>query len=225
MVENSIALGDSPSSLPIESYGVDFIEICQRTVTMCKLADVANGSNVSVHGIDGLESDDLCDIGIRGFEQAFEMVEVVMPPDVLGSGAVPYAFDHGGVIVCVGEDFTTPEYSRFRQHAQHGLIGDVAGREKQCSLLVVKVCELMLKFDVIMRCSGDISSSARARARSLECFVHSLKDDGILSHSKIVVGAPYGDRVCRSVVVESCGREIPLVPDDVRKDPIPPFLV
>jgi len=68
---------------------------------------VSGVTPLTIHGVDGLEGDDLGDPGGAAPQKFIQVVGVVVAEDVLGDPAAPDALDHGGVVPLVREDLAT----------------------------------------------------------------------------------------------------------------------
>jgi len=56
------------------------------------------GGDVTIHGIEALEHDQLRPLGLDPFEQLFEVAEIVMTPDMLLRPRLAHALDHRFVV-------------------------------------------------------------------------------------------------------------------------------
>ncbi len=121
------------------------------------------------------------------------MLHVVVAEDTLLAAAAPYACDHRGVVLLVGEDYEARD--EMLDGGQCRIIGIVSGGEQERRLLAVQVGKLGLELDMIMGGAGDVAGAAGARAHRLDRLVHGAANHGVLAHAEIVVGAPDGHLV------------------------------
>ncbi len=198
-----------------------FVDIGQRVILFGEVADVVDGRDVAVHGIDGLEQHDFRRVAAVFLQQAFQMLKVVMAPDPLRSAALADALDHGVVVFLVGENHRALE--QLHERRNRGLVRDVAGGEKQRGFLAVQAGEFSFQLNVIMGRAGNVARAAGACANPVDRLVHGLDDGRVLAHAEIIVRAPDRNRARSLWRVMDCSRELPLFPQNIGKYSIPPF--
>src|SRR3989338_5567228 len=158
LVEYAIALRDAATARSVEANRMHLVEIGERAIFASEAANLTDGRNISVHGIDGLERDDLRLLRIEFAQQLFEMRQIVVPPKPLWSTSAPYALDHGGVIHLVRDDRAIAE--NLYQRRERRVVRGITRSEEQRRFLLVKVGKLALEFDMIMRRAGDVPCTA-----------------------------------------------------------------
>ena len=170
---------------------MDFIEIGERAITLCKRADFGERGNVAVHRIDGFKGYELGAIRCQCFQFRFEISQVIVTPDQFFAAAMADAFDHGGMVQFVGQHDAigqSPDKGR-----QGGFIGHVAGIEQEGRVLAMQVSQFLLEFDMIMRGAGNVAGAARTGADVIDGCVHGGENGWMLAHAEIIIGAPHGD--------------------------------
>jgi hypothetical protein len=80
------------------------VAIGHRVVTLGKIANAVDGGDITIHGIEALEHDQLRPLRLGPFEQLFEVAEIVMAPDMLLRTGLAHALDHRVVVECVGQN-------------------------------------------------------------------------------------------------------------------------
>ena len=119
------------------------------------------------------------------------MAQIVVAEDVPLALAMADAGDHRGVVQRVGEDDQARQDGL--QGFQRGLVGDIAGGEKQCRFLAMQVGQFGLELDVIVGRAGNVARPARTGAGLFQCLVHGVQHDFVLALAEIIVGTPDGD--------------------------------
>lgn len=83
---------------------VDFVKEGQGPVLFCEVADAREVGDTSAHRVDGFDGDDLrCTFGLR-LEHTLELSHVIVGKDHLSRLGVADTFNHGGMVVAVGQD-------------------------------------------------------------------------------------------------------------------------
>ncbi len=191
LVEDAIALRDATAARAVETDGMHLVEIGHGAVPAGDLGDLAQRRDVAVHGVDGLEGDDLRHARRILCEQLIQMRDIVVAEDALGSAAVADALDHRGMVQRIGEDDGARQ--QFRQRRERRVVGDVAGCEEERRRLAMQVRKLGLERDVIARRAGDIARAAGAGADRVDCRVHGGENGLVLAHAQIIVRTPHFD--------------------------------
>ena len=128
------------------------------------------------------------------------MAEIIVPEDPLFSAARADPGDHRGVVFLVRQNEAIRQQPADR--AKRRLIGHIAGREGEGSLLSVQVGELHLERDDGVAVAGDVRGAAGASpARGLD---HGIDDSGVASHPEIVVRAPDDDPARAAATAPAC---------------------
>ena len=148
----------------------------------------------------------------------------VLAAELLGQLGVVDALDDRGVIPLVAEDVHVGEERG--QHAQDGVVGDVARGEDERRLLAVQRGQLLLQRDVALVGAGDVSCAAGAAAEAVDGVGHCAGHVRVLAHAEVVVGAPGDDLLLRPVLhVPHRVRKLAVHAVDVLEHPIPPLLL
>jgi len=151
-------------------------------------------------------------------QHRLQMVEIVVPEDLLVGAARSDARDHRGVVSLVGQDQAIRQQPADR--TKRRLIGHVAGREDKRGVLSMQVGEFCLKRDDGMAIAGDVSRAASAGARPLRRLDHGIDDEGVAAHPEIVVGAPYDDVAAVAAIAPPGIRRTRGVPLEIGENPI-----
>lgn len=210
-VRHAVARGDAGAGGAIEADGMDLVEVGQRVVALGGVADGGDGRDVTVHGVDGLEGDDLRHVGRQGGQAGLQVGDVVVGEHLAAGAAVADALDHGGVVLGVGQHDATGQAPGER--AERGPVGHVAGVEQQGGLLAMQRGQRTLQVDVAALGAGDVARAAGAGAVVVERLVHGGEHGGVLAHAEVVVGAPHRDLagglapVLRGVLVQRGARQ------------------
>ena len=160
--------------------------------------DLLDRRDVAVHRIEALEHDQLGALERLGGEQFFEMGDVVMPPDLALAAGAAHALDHRIVVERVGEDQAIGQ--QVGDGRNGGEIGDPAGGEDQRRLLAVQVGEFGFELDERMAGAGNVAGAAGAGAVLARAARSHRRDDfRVDAHAEIIVGAPDGDVMRRSL--------------------------
>src|SRR6185312_2958128 len=183
------------------------------------VAELGDGCDVAVHGIDALEGDELGAARVAAGEPALEIGGVVMREDLLLGAAVTDALDHRGMVERVGEDHAARHLAR--QGRERRLVGDVARSEGERRFLAMQIGELAFEQHVIMSGAGDVARAASPGAHAVDRLMHRGEHLGMLAHAEIVVGAPDRD-LGAEVVAEGAGKG-PGTALEIGEDPIASF--
>jgi hypothetical protein len=76
----------------------------------------------------------------------FEIFQVVVLEDNTLRGRMAHALNHGSVVHSIGENYATREFGA--QSGERCIVGDVAGREYQSTVLAMKSSKLILQGEV-----------------------------------------------------------------------------
>ena len=57
----------------------------------------------------------------------------------------------------------------------------------------MQVSQFLFEFDMIMCGAGNVARAPGTGAHVIDGFVHCRKDNGMLAHTKVVIGTPDGD--------------------------------
>src|SRR5579862_4420205 len=124
-----------------------------------------------------------------------QILDVVVPEDVLLGAGVADALDHRGVVVGVRQDDAVRQ--QLAQRGQRRIVGDVARAEDEGGFLAVEIGQLALEQHMIMRRAGDVARAAGAGADLMQRLQHRR----VLAHAEIVVRAPDRDLGAGAVVI------------------------
>ena len=91
---HALLLGDPGAARPIHANGMHLVEIGHRIVALRKIADRREWSDVAVHRIDALEHDQFRPTWRCAREQLFQLLEIIVGPDLPGTTGGTHAFDH-----------------------------------------------------------------------------------------------------------------------------------
>ena len=190
-----LARADAAAARPVHADRVHLVAIGHRAVFLGEIADRLDRRDVAVHRVEALEHDQLRPLARLRGEQLFEVLHVVVAPDLLFGAGLAHALDHRVVVPGVGEDQAVRQQLRDGRDA--GLVRHVAGGEDERRLLAVQVGKLRLQLDQRMVGAGDVARAARARAHARRGLDHRADHLRVLAHAEIVVGAPDHDvRAC-----------------------------
>ena len=78
---------------------MDLVEIGHGTMRLGHVAQLRDRRDIAVHGIYGLERDELRRVSVKGRELPVEIRGIVMREYLLFGTAVADAFDHRGMIL------------------------------------------------------------------------------------------------------------------------------
>src|SRR5215470_3676104 len=77
-VQRTVTLRYAGAMVAVEADRVDFIDIGHGPIALREIADRMNGRDVSIHGIEALEDDQVGSV-LAGFsQQALEMIKVIV---------------------------------------------------------------------------------------------------------------------------------------------------
>ena len=93
-----IPLCNAGATAPIHADSVHLVEIGHGAVARRKVADRLERRDVAVHRIDALEHDQLWAAGRCVRQQLFQMLKVIVAPDLFGAAGGTHPFDHGIVV-------------------------------------------------------------------------------------------------------------------------------
>jgi hypothetical protein len=99
-----LAFCDAAAARAIQADRMHLIAIGHRFVTLGKIANAVDRGDVTIHGIEALEHDQLRPLGLDPLEQLFEVAEIVVAPDMLLRPGLAHAFDHRVVVERVGQN-------------------------------------------------------------------------------------------------------------------------
>ena len=211
-------LGDAAAARAVKADRVDLVEIGERAVGFGDVADLGDGRDVAVHGIDRLEGHELGPCRVDHPQLAVEILRVVVAEDVpLGAGGLD-AFDHRGMVLGIRQHDAARQLAG--QRAQRRPVRDVAGGEEQGRLLAVEVGELLLQKHVVMVGAGNVAGTASPGAAAVERLVHGVEHDRVLAHPKIVVGAPDRHRALAAGAVMSGVGEAAVLALEIGEDAV-----
>jgi hypothetical protein len=169
-VRQALTLGDSPAARPIEPYRMDLVEIGNGAMTLCDVAQLGNGRDIAIHGIDRFEAPELRTLGICGRQQALKIARVVVAEAMLFGDAVPNALDHRNVVEGVRKYNAVRDMAS--QRSERRLVGDLARCKEQGGLLPVEIRKFPLEQYVIVVRTRDVARSSGAGAGAIDRFMH-----------------------------------------------------
>jgi hypothetical protein len=182
-------LGDTSTVGAVHADSMDFIEESQGAVLVSKVTDLLNGTNAAAHAVDTLKSDDLGRFSRQRSELVLQVDHIVVLEDHLLRARVSNALDHRGVVHAVTQDHAVREFAA--QSCQSGIVGDVARREDQSTLLRVQLCDRLLKTNSMLVVTRNVPSATSASTVHVQSLVHLVQDFRVLSHSEVIVRAPH----------------------------------
>ena len=89
-----LALGDAAAARAVHAHGMNLVQIRHGVVTLGDVTDFRNRRDVAVHGVHGLEHDDLRARGIEVAQLALEVGRIIVTEDALFDAGVTHALDH-----------------------------------------------------------------------------------------------------------------------------------
>mmetsp|Transcript_5140 Transcript_5140/g.9035 ORF Transcript_5140/g.9035 Transcript_5140/m.9035 type:complete len:430 (-) Transcript_5140:329-1618(-) len=223
-VHQAVALRHPCPARTVEADSMDFIQVGQRAEFIGEVAQLCDRTEIAVHRIDRLKSDQLRRGGIIGLEQLAQMRHVVMAEDAFGAAIAPHALDHRGMVQRVGINDQAGE--QLGQRGERGIIGNIGRGENQRRFLLVQVAQLGFQRLVVDGGARDVAGAARACAGGFQRFVHRFQNRRMLAHAEVIVAAPYGDLLLGAVrPFPDCVGELTLAPLDIDKGAIATFFV
>lgn len=175
----------------VHANGMDFIEKGDCAVFFGEVADLGDGGNGSAHAIHGLKSNDFGLLGWKRAELRFKIGKIVVLEDHFLCTGVADALDHGGVVHAVAENDAV--WNLGAEGGQGSIIGDVAGREDEGTVLPVEISQSLLECDSMLVVPGDVSSSTCTSAVLFKGGMHSVEYVLIAAHAEVVIGTPDSD--------------------------------
>jgi hypothetical protein len=145
---------------------------------------------MTVHRIDALEDDDLRRLERNLPQLLLEMIDIVVPEDVLLAAAMADARDHRGMVLLVGEDHGSRNEPGDGREGR--FVCDIGRGEEKRGFLAMQVGELGLELDVVVGGAGYVARAAGTGADRVDRLMHCSADHGVLAHAEIVVRAPHG---------------------------------
>ena len=91
---DTVTLRHASASRTVHAYGVHLVKIGHRPIPLGNRADLADGRDVTIHRIDGLEGHNLRSRRIGRSEKFLEVGDIIVSPDHPLGAAVTHAFDH-----------------------------------------------------------------------------------------------------------------------------------
>jgi len=182
----------------VHAHGMRLVDVDERSVRTRHANQRAQGREIAVHGVEGLEGDEARIRGITLREHRIERAGIVMREDDTRRAAATDAGDHRCVVRRVGVDRASGQMTAER--GERRVVGDIAGPEHEGTALAVQVGELRFERDEGRVRSGDVPRAARTRAVAFEGLVGCPDGDRMMAHAEIVVAAPDDDLACRSIV-------------------------
>src|SRR5579864_8932354 len=122
---------------------MDLVEIGESSEFLRKIADTPDRSDISIHRVYRLKCNDLGTARFCLSQQCLEMVEIIMPKDLLIGSARPDAGYHRGMVLLVRQDQAIRQQPA--DGAKRRLVGDITGGEGERGLLSMQVGELRLE--------------------------------------------------------------------------------
>ena len=173
----------------IHANRMHLVQIGQRAVFFGDVADAANVGDIGIHRIHTLKHHHFRRIGGGGGEQAFEIGEIVVLPDMHGRGRALHTGDHRGVVLLVGEDM--PVRVAAQNGGQRGFVGNIARGEQQCGRFAVQAGQFA--FQRFMQIGGacDIARATSTGAHFLGCLHGGVDHHRMHAHRQIIVGRPH----------------------------------
>ena len=95
------AVGNAATAWPVHAHGMHFVKIGEGIVFFGQIANFFDRRNVAIHRIDGFKNDKLGALIARFAQQAFQMFQIIMPPDAFAASALAHALNHRGVVQLV----------------------------------------------------------------------------------------------------------------------------
>ena len=119
-----VAFGNTAAPLAIHSHRVNFIDIGQRVVFFCQIANRMDRGDIAIHRIDAFKGDQFGGRWIFCGQQFFQMLHVIVAEDVLLATRIADTGDHAGMVQLVGIDHTAGQ--QFGQGRQCRIVGNIA---------------------------------------------------------------------------------------------------
>lgn len=119
-----VAVGDAAAAIAVEADRMHFVQIGHGAVSVGQVADGMDRRDISVHGIDAFEGDQLGPLGGQALEQFLKMGQIVVTEYVALAAGLANALDHRIVVVGIREDDAAGQQPG--QGGKRGLIGNVA---------------------------------------------------------------------------------------------------
>ena len=101
LVHDTVALGNAAAARTVHANRVNLIEVGQSIVFFGQRANRGDGGNVAVHRVHAFKRDDLRRRDRHELQFGFEIAEIVVQENVLGSTAIANARDHRGVVFLI----------------------------------------------------------------------------------------------------------------------------
>ena len=83
---------------------VDLVQIGHRVVAFGDVAQFRNGSNVAVHGVNGLKRNELWPVRVYLLETKIKILWVIVLEDPVVCPRMSYSLDHRGMVARIGKD-------------------------------------------------------------------------------------------------------------------------
>ncbi|TNN82175.1 hypothetical protein EYF80_007543 [Liparis tanakae] len=144
--------------------------------------------------MDRLKGHDLGFVGVSLLENLSEMGDVIVAENKFLHAAVLDAHDHGGVVARI---------RHLGKGEEGGVVGDEAGGEEQCSVLLVKVGQFQFKFHMELTGPRDVPGASGPRPM-LSCYkLDKLKQENKQAH---LTGALWGLNSSVPTLTQTMGR-------------------
>ena len=100
-VSDAFAFSNAATLWSVEADSVHLVEVGQSPVSFCKVTNLSDRRDISVHAVDALEGDQLWSVRICSGEKFLEVGNVVVAEDPLLRAGAPDAFDHRIMVLSV----------------------------------------------------------------------------------------------------------------------------
>ncbi len=120
---------------------MDFVEIGHRIIELGQITNGVDRRHIAIHGINAFKRDQLWRVSRCPCQEAFKMRQIIMSKHALLTARAANAFNHGGVVLFVGENDAAGQDAR--HGGQSGIIGDIARREQKSCFLLVQIGQLI----------------------------------------------------------------------------------
>ena len=165
------------------------------------------------------EGDNLRHVTRNLLQQFFQMVDVIVPEDVLRHLTVANTLNHRCMIAAVRENVAVGQC--LGQREQRRVVRHVARCKQKCRFLLMETSQLCFESLVQWTCTGDVARATRTRTVCCHCITENVEDVsnersfaasvnlhdgflqlGMLTETKVIVAAPDGDGARVAFVVQ-----------------------
>lgn len=175
--------------------GVGLIDPDEGVVLVSEVADLLEGSDITIHGEDTIGDDDSVSLVLAALELLLKIGHVHVQVSQSLSLAETNTIDDGGVVELIGDDGVLGVEEALEETS----VGIEARGVEDAVLEAVELGDLALELLVEVGGTADETDGGEAETVGIEGLLGGLDEDGAVGETEVVVGAEVDDLAVSSL--------------------------